>query len=274
MKHSEGTITASDGLNLYRQTWEPEANFAGTVCLIHGLGEHSGRYPHVAAALTDAGFRVDAIDLRGHGRSGGPRGHSPSFEQTLDDIGLLLSKAIPGQPLFLYGHSLGGNLVLNYALRRPGGLTGVIATGPWLQLKEKQSGLKLTFGRLMAAIIPRLKMNNGLDANDLSHDPTVVQAYIDDPLVHSFISARQAIDTIDAAKYALEKCRQFRLPLLLIHGADDPITDPAGSEAFFATAGTGDKTLRIWPGLYHEVHNEPEKEGVLHLITSWLLEHC
>ena len=133
MQHIEFTQQAPDGIQFYFQGWQPETPPKAVVCLVHGLGEHSGRYAHVAAALNDAGYALLGFDLRGHGKSGGPRGHTPSYETLMDDIGRLLAEAAhryPGRPQFLYGHSLGGNLVLNYALRRKPGIGGVVATSP------------------------------------------------------------------------------------------------------------------------------------------------
>ena len=133
MQHIEFAQQAPDGVQFYFQSWQPETPAKAIACLVHGLGEHSGRYAHVGAALNVAGYALLGFDLRGHGKSGGPRGHTPSYETLMDDIGRLLAEArqrYPGQPQFLYGHSLGGNLVLNYALRRKPGLAGVIATSP------------------------------------------------------------------------------------------------------------------------------------------------
>src|SRR5512137_2011524 len=152
MQHIEFTQQALDDVQFYFQGWQPETPPKAVVCLVHGLGEHTGRYAHVAAALNDAGYALLGFDLRGHGKSGGPRGHTPTYDALMDDIGRLLAEAgqrYPGQQQFLYGHSLGGNLVLNYALRRKPGLAGVIATSPALRPATPLPGWKQSLAGLL-----------------------------------------------------------------------------------------------------------------------------
>jgi len=268
MKHMEGTITAGDGITLFTQSWLPEGDTTGRVLLVHGMGEHSSRYEHVARVLTAAGLRVDSFDHRGHGRSTGVRGHSPSYQRLQDDIQLMLEQDNTN-PVFLYGHSMGGNLVLNFGLKNPA-VRGIIATGPWLRLTEQPSGAVILFARLMAAIKPDLTINSGLDADGLSHDSALNQAYRDDPLVHPKISVKHFSGIHDAGLAAIEQAAAFTTPLLLIHGEKDPICDPEASRQFFAACKSGDKTLNIWPELFHEVHNEPEQDEVLAVIRDWI----
>ncbi len=276
MQHLEGKIRAADGLPLYWQAWKPEGDVKAVVVLAHGLGEHSGRYAHVAGALTAAGYSVYALDHRGHGQSGGPRGHVPDYTSLLDDFGLIIKMAQrenPGKKVFIYGHSLGGNIVLNYALRRPEGLAGVIAQGAGLKLAFEPPGWKMSLARLMSNIWPSFAQGNELERAALSRDPAVVQAYEEDPLVHDRITARLFVGFMEAAEYALEHAGEIRLPVLLLHGGDDRLTDPAGTRLFYERAGTDDRSLRIYEGLYHEIHNEPEQEQVFRDIIAWLGEH-
>jgi alpha-beta hydrolase superfamily lysophospholipase len=267
--------TSLDGLRLYGQVWQPSEEAKAVVCLVHGLGEHSGRYQHVGEALARAGFALLAFDLRGHGKSEGQRGHSPSYEALMDDIAVLLQQAesrYPGKPPFLYGHSLGGNLVINFALRRRPAIAGVIATGPALRTAFEPPGWKISLGKLMYRLWPGLAMANELDRQGLSHDAEVVRAYENDPLVHDRVSARLALDILQSGEWALAHAREFPLPLLLMHGAQDRLTSAAASREFAARAGEK-CTLKIWEGFYHEVHNEPEKEEVLDFLVAWLNEH-
>jgi alpha-beta hydrolase superfamily lysophospholipase len=240
---------------------------------VHGLGEHSGRYEHLAAAFTEAGLALYAIDLRGHGRSEGPRGHTPSLTQWYDDVELFLSRTHPEKARILYGHSLGGALALCFALHRPEKLNGIIATGPSLRIIADVPLWKEFLGKVMAGIWPTFTQPNGLITGDLSRDPLVVQAYIDDPLVHDRVSSRLYVDMVAAGQEVLERAADILLPVFLVHGETDRLCDCTATEEFYATAGSPDKTLHIWPALFHEVHNEPEKDQVIQEIVEWVLAH-
>ncbi|OIO94528.1 MAG: lysophospholipase [Anaerolineae bacterium CG2_30_64_16] len=275
MKHFEFNWRTADGLRLYAQAWEPDTTPAAVVCLVHGLGEHGGRYAHVAAALTAAGYALLGFDLRGHGKSEGPRGHAPSYDILMDDIGRLLDEAAArytDKPRFLYGHSLGGNLVINYSLRRKPDLAGVIATGPALRTATPPPAWKLALGKILYKIQPGMQMANGLDRDGLARDPAVVRAYASDPLVHDRISARLALDMLQAGEWALAHATEFPLPLLLVHGTADRLTSSKATQEFAAQA-PGDVTLKLWEGFYHETHNEPEKAEVLGFMIDWLRAH-
>jgi alpha-beta hydrolase superfamily lysophospholipase len=273
MSHHEFTLTIADGTQFHFQGWEPESPAKAAVCLVHGLGEHSGRYAHVAAALNDAGYALLGFDLRGHGKSGGPRGHTASYEVLMDDIGRLLDEAAkrhPGRLHFVYGHSLGGGLVLNYALRRTPSIAGVIATSPWLRLASAPPGATVTLGKLMNRLSPAFAQSNGLNTKDLSRDPRVVRDYEADPLVHDRISARLGMTMMDAGEWALAHAAEFpSVPLLLVHGTGDRITSAPATQEFAAKV-RGDCTLKLWDGFYHETHNEPEKAEVLRFMVEWL----
>ena len=206
--HTELSWKARDGITLYAQEWKPEgepaAQPAAVVCLVHGIGEHSARYAHVADAFTRAGYALISFDLRGHGRSEGPRGHTPSFEMFMADIDLLLDEArrrYPGIPRFLYGHSLGGLLVLNYALRRKPDLQGVIATSPGLRTSITEQKTKILLSNVLGSTLPTLSLSTGLDATQISRDPDVVTAYLADPLVHD--QATTGYSQTDPASYLL-----------------------------------------------------------------------
>ena len=272
MKHTEFEFKTFDGLQLFSQSWQPQDRPRAVVCLIHGIGEHSGRYVHVADRLTKAGYAIFIFDLRGHGKSEGLRGHTPSYEALMQDISSLLevaNKQFSQLPSFLYGHSLGGNLVLNYVLRRQTHLKGVITTAPWLRLAFEPPASKIALGKMTNCIWPSFSQKSGLDTKALSHDREVVRSYKNDPLVHDRISARMFISAYQAGQWALEHASELSLPLLLMQGgADKIISVEAGRE--FASNIKENCTLKIWDDLYHEIHNEPEKEEVFKFLIDWL----
>jgi alpha-beta hydrolase superfamily lysophospholipase len=236
------------------------------------MGEHSGRYTHLANRLTQAEYSLITFDLRGHGKSPGPRGHTPSYKALMLDISSLLKAAnrqFPPLPCFLYGHSLGGNLVLNYALRHKPQIKGVITTGPWLRLAFEPPAFKVILGQIMNKIWPSFPQISGLDTKALSHDPEVVKAYENDPLVHSHISACMFISIYQSGRWALEHAEEFSLPLLLMHGGADKIISSKASSEFASKISQG-CTFKIWDGLYHEIHNERQKEEVFDFLIKWL----
>lgn len=205
----------------------------------------------------------------------GPRGHTPTYEALLDDIAAFskqVDEHYPGLPRFLYGHSMGGNLVLNYTLRRKPELRGVIATGSWLELAFQPPASQVPLGRIMNGIAPGFTQSSKLDAKGLSHDQAVVTAYMNDQLVHDKISARLFVAIYESGLWALEHAAEFPVPLLLMHGAADPITSAKASQEFAERAG--DKvTLKLWDSMYHEIHNELEKAEVFKVILDWLEKH-
>jgi acylglycerol lipase len=272
MQHFEFEWQTEDRLRLYAQGWQPATEPKGVVCLVHGLGEHSGRYAHLAAFLSQAGYALLAFDLRGHGKSQGPRGHTPSCEALLDDIAHFLEEAVkryPDRPRFLYGHSLGGTLVIEYALRRRPQLGGVIATGAVFRTTFEPPAWKITLAKILYSLRPTLSLSNELDRQALSRDPEVVRAYNEDPLVHDRLSARLGMDMLQSGLWCLEHAAEFPLPLLLMHGSTDRITSPQASREFAAQA-SHHCTLKIWDGFYHEIHNEPEQGQVFEYLLEWL----
>jgi len=275
MNHLEWKWRAADGRILYAQSWQPESGPRAVVCLVHGHGEHAGRYAHVGAALSGAGYALLGYDLRGHGQSEGQRGHTPSYEALLDDVAGTLQQAeehFPGRPRFLYGHSLGSTLVLSYGSRRQPQLAGVVSSGALLHTPLEQQALKIALARLMNRLTPATALATGLDPETISRDPEVVRAYRNDPLVHDRITFRMASETLAAMRSTLAQAGEFSLPLLIMHGGADRLCFPEGSREFAAQVKS-DCTLKIWDGLYHEIHNEPEKEQVLEFTIAWLDAH-
>ncbi len=275
MQHKEATLTSSDGLNLYTQTWLPDGAPRAVVCIVHGIGEHSGRYANVVDVLVPAGFAVYGMDNRGHGKSQGTRGGLPAWRALHDDVQRFLSHAQaqhPDLPLFLMGHSLGGLIVLGYALRYPEGLQGVVVSAPALQSKGI-SPFVMALARLLSRLAPNITMKTGLDASGISRDEAVVQAYVNDPLVHALATPRMATESEQEMAWVNEHAGEWRLPLLMLHGESDRLVPVEGTQAFFAQVPVEDKTLHVYPGGYHESHNDLHKEQAIGDILTWLEAH-
>lgn len=275
MENIEKFLTAGDGLSLYYQSWDPGQPRRAVVCLVHGIGEHSNRYRHVAAHFNEAHIAMAAIDLRGHGKSGGPRGHTPSYQALMDDIGLLIAEAklqFPGLPCFLYGHSLGSGLVLNYVLREKPEVVGVILSAPDLRLAFDPPLIKVLLGRIMNKVMPSYNQATGLDTSALSRSPDVVKQYENDPLVHDRISARLYMGFVEGGKWALAHADELEIPTLVIHGSADRVTSPQASREFAEKAGPICE-YKSWEGFYHEVHNEIEQDKVLDYVLEWVENH-
>lgn len=270
MTYLSSTLSTQDGVALHFSRWQPEGAPRAIVYLIHGLGEHAGRYAHVADALNRADIACWGIDLRGHGRSQGARGHTPSLERLLDDVTLIIRQNSHIKPAFLYGHSLGATLALQFGRLRPAGLSGVVASGAWLRLRFTPPRYKLILARVLPRFAPGMTLPSGLDVQALSRDKSVVERYVSDPLVHDRITAQLGAIMLSLADDLLAHPGSFRLPLLMMHGEADGLTDPAAARTFFEGVGSLDKTLKIWPGLFHEIHNEPEQAEVIAQIISWL----
>jgi acylglycerol lipase len=275
MPQVEYSLKTNDGLTLYGLNWLPEGEPRSAVCLIHGLGEHIRRYDHVAEAFNQVGLGLIGFDLRGHGRSEGPRGHSPSFDQLMDDISQFLEEAgrrYPGKPRFLYGHSLGGLLALDYAFLRRPDLAGLIVTSPGLMPGTPVPGWKTTIARILYKATPGFSLANGLDLSSLSNDPDTKTVYLNDPLVHDKISARMGLDLLNTGLWISQQKGPAPLPMLIMHGKDDRIASAAATEQF-AKSLSGDVTTRIWSDMVHEIHNEVKKKDVLDAMVGWISHH-
>ena len=274
MQEKEFHWRAKTGEKIYARSWQPDSSAKAVICLVHGLGEHCSRYQHMAEYYTNKGIAVVANDHLGHGKSEGKRGYVTGFNDFMDDVGRLLEEAdsrFPNIPVFLYGHSMGGNFVLNYLLRKKPKIAGVIATGPWIKLGFGPSAFLIFLGKITRKIAPGFTQKNSLDVTHLSHDKEVVKKYVNDPLVHDKITSIVGMEMMDAAQYLLDNAGQIDIPLLLMHGSGDKITSAEGTKEF-ADKAYGDVTLKLWEGWYHEIHNEVEKEQVFDFTYNWLVQ--
>jgi alpha-beta hydrolase superfamily lysophospholipase len=258
---------------MFSRSWAPEETPKAVVCFVHGLGDHSGRYLNIGKAFTEAGFFLTAFDLRGHGKSGGQRGHFPSLDAAMDDIHQHIRQAsekFPGLPVFLYGHSLGGLLVLNYATYHKHTLSGVIVTGAGLRSPVLEQKAKIALAKVLGGLLPTMAIPTGLDQNSLSRNPEVVRGYREDPLVHDRATLSTTVHIgIFAVERVFAHAADFNTPLLLMHGAADRLTYPHGSQEFAALVPEN-CTVKLWDGLYHEIHNEPEQNEVFAFMIDWM----
>ena len=281
MKHIEGWLefrhTRARGTSrLYRQSWLPEEPPRAAMLLVHGLGEHSGRYESLAAHCTARGFAVHAVDHYGHGRSDGLKGHVERFSVYLDGLRALRDDVRQNEtdlPLYLLGHSMGGLIATAFLDEDQASFRACVLSGPALRSEAEPPALVMAFVRLVSMLAPTAPLI-GLDPSGVSRDPDVVKAYVSDPLVHhGKASARLIAELSSAMRSALATAPDIQLPLLIMHGDADRLTSPSGSRALYEAAGSADKTLRLYAGLYHEIFNEPERDQVLAEMSAWLEEH-
>jgi alpha-beta hydrolase superfamily lysophospholipase len=267
MKHFTTHWKTHDGLEIFAQGWQPDVLPAKAVaCFVHGIGDHSSRHEHVAEAFTNAGYVFFTGDMRGHGKSQGQRGHFPSMEAIMQDMDIFLHQArnlFPALPLILYGHSLGGILVLHYALARKPNIEGVISVSPGLHNALQKKPLMVMMAQLLGGLFPKASVSNRLPLDGISRDEKVVQDYKNDPL-----SMGLGKMMIHSTKWTLKNAGKFRYPLLIMHGKADFITYASGSMVFAAPIKENCKLI-LWEGAYHELHNEPEKAEILKAMIGW-----
>jgi alpha-beta hydrolase superfamily lysophospholipase len=272
VSESRGEHRAADGVTLATVTWLPERPKA-LVLLAHGHAEHLGRYAHVVAALTERGYAVTGQDHRGHGRSGGERALVMRFDDYVDDLRLLAVRArqeFPDLAQVLVGHSMGGLIAARYALRFGDELQALVTSGAAFIVDEGTPAWLRPPARLLAKVWPTAPVPRD-DTDTLSTDPAVRLAFKADPLCYNGKTRlRTAMEMIDAGRDALARAADLHLPYLAMHGASDQLTDPSGTERFYEAASSTDKTLKLWPGLKHEIFNEFDQESVITYMLDWL----
>lgn len=261
------------GTRLFAKYIAPDT-VLGVVVVVHGMGEHSGRYQNnVIPELLECSLAVVVYDNVGHGKSGGKRGHCPSYGALLDILDMVLEKTgalFPGKPLFLYGHSMGGNLVLNYALRRNRDLKGIVASSPYLKLAFSPPKWKMLLGKLMLHIMPSITLPSGLDAKGISRVPEEVEAYKKDALVHDSVSPMFSFPVMDAGRWAIANSGSLKTNTLLLHGTSDAIIDHRATMDFHENATV--TTLKLFEKGYHELHHDLCREEMLSVVQNWFQE--
>ncbi len=271
MKYQEQILTTRDGIRLRVRAAKMDAEARAVAVLTHGRGEHSGRYGHVVEAFAARGVRVWSYDLRGHGRSGGKRGDVPSYDALLDDLGCVVALAqVEALPLFLLGHSLGGQITLNYLLQRETSCRGAVVASPYLRLAFAPPRWRLALADAARWLWPSLTQPTPMPWSRLSRDQDHLASFPDMELMHHDISARMYHAVKSGAVGALANAARLRTPLFLIHGADDPVTSVEATREFFQRAGSADKTLTIYPEMLHETHNEIGRERVFSDVIGWV----
>lgn len=272
MTVAEGTLPGARGLELYRRRWSCGGEPRARVVITHGAGEHLGRYEHVAEALCAAGYEVHAHDHRGHGRSEGRRADLGRMDDAVADLRTMIALARGEQPprkLFLLGHSMGGCVALEYALRHQDEIDGLILSSPIASLNAASAATR-ALSKAVGSLLPRLGVY-AVDSALISRDPAVVRAYDTDPLVfHGKLPARIVAELTRSVESFPKRLSGLTVPLLVFHGRADRITEPAGSELICARAGSADKELVLFDDLFHETLNEPERGEVIGRIIAWL----
>lgn len=268
---AESVIAAGDGVRLHLRVAQVQGPIRADVLLTHGLGEHAGRYAHVATALAARGLRVIGYDLRGHGRSSGRRGDVERYEYFLEDLRAVHTHAPwSGGPVFLFGHSLGGQVTLRFLQRDRPEVAGAVVASPWLELAFAPPWWKLFAARAALHFAPGLRFGTGMRVDRLSRDAEHVRSMADSHLMSHRISARMFFAVCEAGEEALRCAEEVRAPLLLLHGDADPVTHWRATETFCRRASSPEKTLRIYPGVLHEAHNDIGRDQVIADIAAWI----
>ncbi|MGZ4177768.1 MAG: alpha/beta hydrolase [Solirubrobacteraceae bacterium] len=272
MTEETGSFAGVGGRRILCHSWAPDGPTRGVIVLVHGAGEHSGRYGHVVARLGAEGYAVHACDHRGHGRSDGPRALIEEMDDVVADVDALVDRAVashPGVAVFMLGHSMGGLIALRCAIVHQERLTGLILSAALAAIESVPKPLELV-GRALSRVAPRAPLI-AIDPSLVSRDPAVVQAYVSDPLVHhSKLPARTAAQLADAVRHLPDTVGAITVPALILYGTADGLCPPAGSEMLAQRIGSADLTVKAYDGLFHEILNEPEREAVLDDIVAWL----
>lgn len=280
--HKKGHFEGAGGLKLYYQSWVPvkvERKVRDTkpavVALIHGMAEHSDRYHHPVRYFTRRGYTVYAMDLRGHGNSGGLSSYAESMSQLMEDIRSfvhLVKKRERDKKVFLVGHSFGGQLVLNYGARYPEGLAGILVSSPNVCLRMKLPILKRLAAPILSLLAPKLALGNELDPKLVSRDPAVVEEYRNDPRIQRRITTRLADIVLENHLRIMDVAKKFHVPVYLMHAGDDAICSPEGTRQFFQNIPIRDKKFKVYGGFFHEIFNEVGRDQVFRDMELWILK--
>jgi len=276
MNHVEGNFKGVRNANIYYQAWLPEGNVKAVLLIIHGLGEHCGRYMNVVNHFVPLGYAVYGLDHIGHGKSEGMREVVERFTDYIDPLTVyheMVKGWQTGKPLFLLGHSMGGLILSYYLLDHQADFRGAVISAPLIKVSDNISQATIIMGKILSALAPKMGLLP-LDAKSISRDPEVVKAYVNDPLVfHGKTPARLAAELLKAMLRVTAEAGKITLPFILVQGSEDRLVDPGGAQTLYDKASSKDKTIRIYEGLYHEVFNEPERARVLKDVETWLAAH-
>ena len=271
----KGTFQVANGLELYYQCWHPQALARAVLVIVHGHGGHSGIFTRMVEYLIERNYIVYSFDLRGSGRSPGQRGYINSWAEFRADLKAFLNLVKieePDLPLFLIGQSMGGTIALDYVLREPNQLQGLILMSPALGLVGVPPW-KLSIGKILSRILPHFALDTGIDLSTGSRDPRMVAAFAQDPLRHSQGTARLATELLKTIDWINAHATELQVPLLILHGGADRVTLPESSRIFFERLTLADKERREYPGSYHELHNDLNYQEVLADMEDWINRH-
>jgi acylglycerol lipase len=276
MRHEDGYFQGVRNNRIYHQCWLPDGEVKAVLLIAHGLGEHTGRYMNVVNHFVPLDHAVYGMDHIGHGRSDGMRKHIQRFEDYTDIFSVYLGKVQqqqPNKPIFLVGHSMGQMICTFYLLDHQSEFAGTVLSGVIAKPPANTSAVTVFMGKLLSGIVPKLRFLN-LDIPGICRDPSVVQAYINDPLVYcGKATVRLGSELLRSIQYTQDNLAKITLPVLVLQGGADRIGDRDGARMLYDIIGSEDKTLNIYDGLYHEVYNEPERSTVLHDLETWLDAH-
>jgi alpha-beta hydrolase superfamily lysophospholipase len=276
MNEITGTFDGIGGCKLFYKGWMPEGTAKAVMAIVHGAGEHIERYHNLVNILVAAGFALVGYDQRGHGRSEGQRGHIDSWDQYRGDLGIFLKLAVslvPETPLFLYGHSMGSLVVLDYIMRTPEGLRGAIISGIALDPKDAAPPLLVLIAKGLSGILPKFSMKTPLPGSALSRDPEVAKAYDEDPLVFRERTPRWATENLKTIAWIKDHPEKITLPVFFVHGELDPLLSAEGAQQFYERISYPDKAIKIYPDGLHEPHNDLDHDQVAADLEKWLSEH-
>ncbi len=273
MEHIEGYFKTVRNIDIFYQAWLPVGKVKAALLVVHGLGEHSGRYLNVVNGFVPLGYAVYGFDLIGHGKSGGVREYVERFEDYTDTLTIYYNMVMAwqaGRPIVLLGHSMGGLIASYYLLDHQADFQAAVISAPAIKISPGLAPVALALGKLLSALIPKMGILP-VDARGVSRDPEVVKAYVSDPLVfHARTPARLAAELLKAMLRVSAEAEKITLPLIALQGGGDKIVDPGSARMLYDKASSTDKTIKVYPGLYHEVFNEPERELVLKDVEEWL----
>jgi alpha-beta hydrolase superfamily lysophospholipase len=277
MEHREGTIPGIQDVKIYYQYWIPTGAPRAVLLLVHGLGDHSSRFQTFVEYFGQRGFVIAALDLPGHGKSGGIPGYIAKFSDFLADLNIFLKQVqndFHGNKIFLVGHSIGGTIATAYLIHHQNEFAGSVLSAPVLKPGASITRLQIMLARLLSVLLPKIGVAP-IEGAAVSRVPEVVQAYIHDPLVyHGKISARLGAELLKTLQRDLPPhLSAITLPLLILYGSEDRLSNPAGSQLLFESVKSPDKTIVRYDGLYHEIFNEPEKTKVYADMEGWLARH-
>ena len=276
MNHIDGSFKGVRNTNIYYQAWLPEHEIKAVLLIVHGSSEHSGRYMNVVNHFVPLGYAVYGFDHIGHGRSEGIREFVERFMEYTDTLAIyceMVKGLQAGKPIFLFGHSMGGLVASYYLLDHQADFRGAVISAPAVKVSDSISRVTIIMGKILSVLAPKMGLLR-LDDNYISRDPKVVEAYVNDPLVfHGKTTARLGAELLKAMQRVTAEAYKISLPFIVVQGSEDKIVDPGGGQMLYAKAGSADKTIKIYNGLFHEVLNEPERARVLKDVEAWLAAH-